>query len=396
MPLNFSDLEFIIGTEETIAKMQDIKPLKPFSEEAVEFLDALSKELMKKSRGFPDVATFAFWCRKSALTQEKNKYDDLAERLGRGIIFHSTPSNVAVNFAFSFAAGLLAGNANIVRLPGKDFEQVNLICAALTELLNNKFQHMAPYVCMIKYPPHKEISDALSALCNGRVVWGGDETIKRMRLSPLPPRAVEITFADRHSFLVIDSEAYLQYADKARLAQDFYNDTYLSDQNACTSPRVIVWLGNQKEQAKEIFWQTLYPLVKEKYTLAPVQAVGKLGAFCLAAAAAPLHLIKEKDNLMTRIKIDKLTPMLMEYKYNSGFFFEYDAKDMTEILPLATLKCQTMTYFGMSKDLLKDFFIKCRPQGIDRAVPMGKSMDFTLVWDGYDLIRELSRKISIL
>ena len=37
-----------------------------------------------------------------------------------------------------------------------------------------------------------------------------------------------------------------------------------------------------------------------------------------------------------------------------------------------------------------------RPKGLDRAVPMGKSMDFTLVWDGYDLIRELSRKFSVL
>lgn len=37
-----------------------------------------------------------------------------------------------------------------------------------------------------------------------------------------------------------------------------------------------------------------------------------------------------------------------------------------------------------------------RPHGVDRVVPMGKSMDFNLVWDGYDLIRSLSRKISVI
>ena len=127
MPLNFNDLQFVIGSADRAVAMSLLKPLPPFADEVIEFLNALSKELMKKSRGFSDVATFAFWCRKPALLQEKKSYDDLASRLGRGVIFHSTPSNVAVNFAFSFAAGLLAGNANIVRLPGKEFAQVDMI-----------------------------------------------------------------------------------------------------------------------------------------------------------------------------------------------------------------------------------------------------------------------------
>ena len=38
---------------------------------------------------------------------------------------------------------------------------------------------------------------------------------------------------------------------KGRLAEEFYNDTYLSDQNACTSPRLVVWMGSKKKEAKE-------------------------------------------------------------------------------------------------------------------------------------------------
>jgi hypothetical protein len=37
-----------------------------------------------------------------------------------------------------------------------------------------------------------------------------------------------------------------------------------------------------------------------------------------------------------------------------------------------------------------------RPVGIDRIVPMGKAMDFALIWDGYDLIRQMSRRVTIL
>jgi hypothetical protein len=57
---------------------------------------------------------------------------------------------------------------------------------------------------------------------------------------------------------------------------------------------------------------------------------------------------------------------------------------------------QTLTYFGIGREEFRDFLEKARPAGIDRIVPMGKSMDFALVWDGYDLIRQMSRRITIL
>lgn len=103
----------------------------------------------------------------------------------------------------------------------------------------------------------------MSSLCDVRVIWGGDATIKEIRRAALLPRATEITFADRYSLAVIDADYYLEYGEYERVAQDFYNDTYLSDQNACTSPRVIIWYGNNKEKAKEKFWDELETLVEK-------------------------------------------------------------------------------------------------------------------------------------
>ena len=34
------------------------------------------------------------------------------------------------------------------------------------------------------------------------------------------------------------------------------------------------------------------------------------------------------------------------------------------------------------------------PAGVDRIVPIGRTMDFALVWDGVDLIRTMSRAIT--
>ena len=63
----------------------------------------------------------------------------------------------------------------------------------------------------------KEITDAFSALCNVRVIWGGDATIAEIRKSPLPPRSNEITFADRHSAAVINADSYLAADNKAAI-----------------------------------------------------------------------------------------------------------------------------------------------------------------------------------
>ena len=395
MRLSFDGLQYTVGTPETAEGMTGLKPLRPFDDAVIAFLNDLSGEL-RKNREYPDVATFGFWCRKAALLQEKAKIDDAGERFGKGIVFHSTPSNVPVNFAFSFAAGLLAGNANIVRLPGKPFEQVEIISAAVRKLLGETHRNLAPYIVFVKFPPAKEIADAFSALCNVRVIWGGDRTVAELRQSPIAARTTEITFADRHSIAVIDADEYLAAERKDTIIQNFYNDTYYTDQNACTSPRIIFWQGNRKEEAKADFWRRVHDLVREKYTLAPIQAVGKLSALYSVAARRKVALEKSEDMLVTRLRTDAADGELMDYKYNSGFFFEKDIDTLAEIADVCDLRCQTLTYFGVRPEDFRDFLEKARPAGIDRIVPMGKSMDFALVWDGYDLIRQMSRKITVL
>ena len=395
MQLSFNELQYVIGSPEIVNQMKNVRPLRPFDDDVIAFFNDLSA-MLRTNREFSDVATFGFWCRKAALLKEKTKYDDVSERFGKGIVFHSTPSNVPVNFAFSFAAGLLAGNANIVRLPGKPFEQVTVISNAIKQLLKTKHQNVAPYIVFVKFPPVKEITDTFSSLCNVRVIWGGDMTVAELRQSKIPARTTEITFADRHSIAVIDADAYLAAENKDTIIQNFYNDTYFSDQNACTAPRIIFWQGEKKEEAKADFWNRVHEKTVKEYTLAPVQAVGKLNAMYSVASQKKVHVVKSDDMFITRLDVYKIEKDLMNYKYNSGFYFEKDIENLNEIVDVCDVRCQTLTYFGVKEEDFRSFLEEARPIGIDRIVPLGKSMDFALVWDGYDLIRQMSRKITII
>ena len=395
MQLNSNKLEYLIGSPKIVENMKYVKALSPFSDTVLEFLNTLSEKL-RNVREYSDVATFGFWCRRANLLKEKNKYDDLNVRFGKGIVFHSTPSNVPVNFAFSFAAGLLAGNANIVRLPAKDFPQVAIIVGKINETLEEKYEELFPYICFIKYETVKEITDFFSEICNVRVIWGGDASIDRMRTSKILPRTTEITFSDRHSLMVIDADNYLTAENKERIITDFYNDTYYTDQNACTSPRIIFWMGREKERAKEDFWNRVREKVSENYDIKAVQAIGKLTAIYKAAVGLSVSLSAGNWVDVTRLTLKEINSEIMGYKYNSGFFYEAEIEKLIEIVPVCDIRCQTITYFGVNQDELKKFIQETVPRGVDRIVPIGKSMDFSLIWDGYDLIREMSRRVDII
>lgn len=395
MQQNFRELEYVVGSPEIFSKMSSLSPMSIFDSKAIAFLNALSCLLMKKGNAYSDVITFAFWCRKVALMHEKQKYNDGLFRLGKGIAFHSTPSNVPVNFAFSLAAGVLAGNANIIRLPAKKFEQVDIICAAINELLDGEYLYMKPYLLLVKFPTIKEIMEMFSEVADVRVVWGGDMTISHVRESALKPRANEITFADRQSICVIDADYFLESEFKDKIIQDFYNDTYFSDQNACTSPKFIFWKGSRVFEAKKTFWAKVSAKCLKEYHLSAVHAIGKLANFYKAATVLDIKKETEKNNFITRLNVKTLSPQIWKYKYHSGFFFEYNIENLSEILPVCDEKCQTMTYLGIDKKEINEF-LALKPKGIDRIVPLGKSMDFSLLWDGHDLIGEMSRIITVL
>ena len=394
-------LSYLVGNEDTLRSICGTTAKKPFDETVIDFLNDVSKALMtnQEARVFSDVVTFAFWIRKSATAKLKEQYDksDSNIHLGRGIAFHIAPSNVPVNYAYSLAVGLLTGNANVVRVPSKDFPQVRLINKAINDTLSlETHAGIKDYICLVRYDRSREINDLLSEICDIRIVWGGDATIAELRKSPLGARANEITFADRFSIAVIDSDCYLEREDKQKVAEEFYNDTYLTDQNACTSPRMVVWLGTQTARAKEVFWKNLHVLVQKKYTFQSIQGVNKLASsYLLAAAYESVKIETGPDNLIVRVRVPEIFNNLMELKDNSGYFFEYDCKDVFALKNLCDdMRCQTVAYIGNRE--MFTLLLESGVKGIDRIVPVGQTMDFGFIWDGYDLYERLTRTVSIL
>lgn len=402
--INICDkIEYLVGNKDYLINIDDVPALPCFSEDVISFLDDLSKKLRKDEsvKTLIDVQTYAFWIRKSSIEKEKQNHPYYENRIGRGVAFHIAPSNVPVNFAVSMTSSLLAGNACIIRVSNKEFSQVNVICDAINDLLKDKYRKLRKYFLIIRYEHNDEITEVLSNHCDVRVIWGGNATINKIRLAKLPPRAIEMAFADRYSIAIINADEYLKLDSKA-VAGDFYTDTYYSDQNACSSPRLVAWIGTESgiAEAKGIFWKEISELAKINYKLHEIQVVDKLDRFCILSAKAKaisesLSIKKIVDNnFLYRIEVNELYSELFEYKEAGGYFFEYNLSSLEDIIPILKKKCQTIALLGIPKEDMKDIVMNYGTKGVDRIVEVGKTMELSFIWDGYDMIETMSRIVN--
>ena len=104
-------------------------------------------------------------------------------------------------------------------------------------------------------------------------------------------------------------------------------------------------------------------------------------------------LTKTNNIYILDYKDDK--KVIEDIRGNNGIFYQLNLKNLSELSKYITKKCQTMTYFGFNKNELQNFVLSNNLEGLDRIVPIGKALDIDFNWDGYDLIKTLSRVIAI-
>lgn len=314
---------------------QRVNASVPFSNEAVHFLGDLSEEIRKnpETAASEDFSSFGFWCRKKQLEAWKKEYMDRNQRLGWGLILHIAPSNIPALSAYSMALGLLAGNGNLIRISRRTEEETAPLYRVIEQVMSRP-EHKKLYEGNLIFTcrHEEEIIKACSDQCDGRVVWGGDESVGEIRKIPVKPGYPVLEFPDRYSIGIFDSKwmAEREEEERNQLAVRFYNDIYHMDQNACSSPKMLFWLGDD-EAGIEAWWKAVRTAA-EKYHLDAWKVSRKYEKICFAA---------------------------------------------------------------MEKEEIRSEIIRTGARGGDRIVPAGQALTMGLVWDGKDMIRNLSRRIIV-
>ena len=378
------------------------KPLKPFDSNVLNFLDLISKEIQNnnKTKFNSEISTFGFFCRKKNLQKLKKIHfieKNGTIRLGLGLAFHITPSNIPTNFAYSLVFGLLCGNSNIIKLPSQNFYEIEQLCFIFNKVLK-KFPKIKKLILIVKTENSEGFSKKISEISDLRVIWGGNETINKLKDIKTSERCRDLHFPNRNSFCVLNLNEISKKNNKEiiKICNEFYNDTFLVDQNACSSPHLIYWVGKKNKKTIDIFWKSLEKVVAEKkYTSFFSGSYYKYNKLCNEIINFDnfdnfdnyknFYCINLKRNIFN---INDLISKL-------GYFYQIQVNNINEVFKNVDSFTQTMTYYGFEKDVIKKNYEKNCLKGIDRIVPIGQALSIEFNWDGYELFNSMTRTISL-
>jgi hypothetical protein len=376
----------------------------PYAPERTEVLAELSREILRnpRLRRDPGGVALGFWLRPAHLTELRADFDRsrpaAGPRVPAGLVVHIAPANVDTMFVFSWALSFLVGNANVVRLTTR----AGPLMDDLLDCINRVFA-LRPAPCegnlFVMYGHDDAITARLSAACDTRIIWGGDETIRRIRAVPLNPHAAERAFASKRSLSIFDTPAYAAADGKARdeLAGRMAGDLAPFLQLACSSPQLVHWLGSRDEAAVA---STDFAARLESAMAARLGnpdagwATRRIEHAFAAAAEGRAVSLTHSPHTTAVHAVDPQSAEPAEL-CGGGLLVHVRGGSLEELGPRLQVDHQTITYFGLDATALDRLAGFAGVAGVDRLVPVGRALDFGPQWDGFDLWSDLTRLLVI-
>ena len=355
--------------------------------EIVNFLSDLSKNIISNQlyKNHSDLISFAFYIRRknieSILLRELNQNNQPI-----GSVLHISPSNIPINFAFSFLFGILTKNKNHVKLPSKNYEVISLLISEI-DILRETYDFLNEYLLFYKLSHDDEILEDLIDKVDGCIVWGGDETVNVFKNKTLhkSPDFKSIYFNNKVSSLILN----LNHSDfNNKTFENFYNDTLLMNQNACSSPSNIFVINciNSDLYLDDFFNKFDEYCVNTKKNIEPINRINKLVDSSSGFFKEPSVYKKYTNSWLATSHLNKYN------KY--GTYNIIKIQSLSEIKKYIRKNEQTLSYYGVDKDKISSVLID---NGIyvNRIVPLGKSLDIDYVWDGKNILNELTKIMDV-
>lgn len=377
----------------------------PFNNLIIDFIDDIAQSINrdKKISTMTDIKSFGFWARRKNLVSMKENFLNGGFRSAIGLIFHVPPTNTPINLVYSLFFGLITGNANIVKVPSKFYFQSNYLIKLIEKTLKKKkYLKLKSMIYFAKYSSlSNELTNIISLSVDRRIIWGGDSTVKNLKKFITKPNCIDYTFPDRYSFSVVNYDKFINLSleDSKRLVKNFFNDSYIFDQNACSSPHLIAWYSDKKinDQNKNKFWKLLENVIKSENINYPNSVIiDKYDV--LISNIISFSNVKKYNFFSKNLSVIDLKSI---HKNNSdqrgiwGLFYQINIKNLNEIFKISSKKYQTLTYFGFDKNFFTNFLKEKPINGIDRIVPIGRALEMSNNWDGFDFFKILTRNIDI-
>ncbi|MCV2885453.1 hypothetical protein OE749_12180 [Aestuariibacter sp. AA17] len=364
-----------------------------YAQQTLSFARAMSRHLLTDlaCKQYPELVSLGFWLRDANLFHfEKKIKGKYLKPLGS--VLHITPNNVDTMFMYSWICSLLMGNRNLVRVSTKESRIKALLLKAIkSQFSKSEFAALSSANQFISYEKASNWTTYLSARVDARVIWGGDETVSEIRAAQTGVRCRDVSFADRQSVAIVNGDMFTNSDTIDGVAERLWRDTHPYEQQACSSPRIIFWLGELRHQ------RAFFEAVNTLATATSQQIYQRNERLVL------LQQLRSSGVVDSVIMDDAITAMCLAQsfplnKVNHPGYLQYFIVDLTALEALPSYldeKVQTVTYAGIEVQRLLNVLSCPSIKGVDRVVPTGSALTFSPVWDGYDLFSQLSREIIL-
>jgi hypothetical protein len=390
-----------VELDDVLRQLAEAPTLPPFDEQAIAACDAVARRLFRdpSARAHPELIALASWLRRANL---RRLVEDLPRgmRVARGLAFPVPPANVDTIVMYTLALSWLAGNRNVVRLSSRSGVAAERICAALNAVLAEPaFAALRAATSVLTWDHSPEPTAACSAVCDVRLLWGGDAAVTALQAFPMQPGARDLHFTDRFSLAAASAGAWLAAAEDERdeQARRFANDVSWFDQQGCSSPRLLAWCGDPLDAdaaSQDLFGRMSRQLDARGYTL-PLGAVTAKQAWVAGAAIdRPVTRVRSYGNAVTVVGLESLDGLDREHP-GGGVLLEVVVEDLAALAPHVVRRDQTLVAFGFAAAELESFVVATAGRGIDRIAPFGGALRFDHHWDGMDLLAELTRGVRV-
>ena len=229
---------------------------------------------------------------------------------------------------------------------------------------------------------------------------GGDQTVHYFKSLPTHARNVDLCFADRYSITILGARDIILLSDTElrQFCNNFYNDNLQFHQFACSSSHLVNWQGcdNDIAIAREKFWLELNLITDARGEMSATDYIDRFAKVGnLAFRQGDFTMSSNIGDAIYRSDLEHHTTDYENYRIGYGSFSEIKNISYKALSEKITSRYQTITYFGIDPSELARNLISAGVKGVDRVVPVGSALSLDLVWDGYDIIRTLTRIIEV-
>lgn len=356
---------------------------KAFSTDVMRALIALSRKWVKSDNS--EIAALGFWLRKSNLQRMKEEFSGIEQVQRAGTVFHIAPSNVDTIFAYSWALSFLLGNKNLVRISQRA-QATTLILLKDIELLlkSQQFNELGKGQLFFSYKHEESINLKLAEFCDIRAIWGGDDTVAKLSKIKLKSGAHDVHFHTKYSACAV-SALKVKNAPE-RFVSQLLKTGLAFEQQACTSPKMIIWFGDENDiaQAKQRVCTVLESDIELPLSVSNIITKKLSLDFSFANDSQAIYSDPFYRLNIVESPINSITQLLKMHS-GQGLFISCNEKEFRTVMFSNYDKFQTLGLYGLGRDEVLPLY-----KNLDfcRLVPMEKMHEFSHHWDGMNLLEQ--------